>query len=198
MSTIAPASLFSPAALQPTNHPPRVEDQTETPVPALEITVTPSTNNARSGDRSRNSVDVVVETANVELEATVSREDASAVVQRRLALNALNPLQLSDGPEPLISAAAAAALKSEEGELRETAVDVFATKQTLNTAQFALSVVGGAEAPETSNSRSELVPSTNSVSSAAEMANQASQAVVKRTLFFSAVEHVGQKLDEMV
>jgi len=167
--------------------------------PALSITVTPDSNNVTSGDKSANSVTVNIATPEKEVDATLTREQTVNRLETKLLKNTLN--NAIGNPKPalgpvktLLIADAVSNIDVEEGDVRETAVDLYSTKLAYDTAQFAF---------DTFNENSPETPSYTNSSSNSEsenlfvsLSNQATDYYIKSTLLFSATDKIGQTIDK--
>ncbi len=109
--------------------------------PALSLTITPSSDNVETGDKSKNTANINITTESKELSATVSREQAFDKLENNLLRKAID----LDKPGPVKSLLIAETISNSDADIsdiRETAVDVLERKLTLNTAQLALNGPG--------------------------------------------------------
>jgi len=168
--------------------------------PILSITITPDSNNATSGDKSANSVSVNISTPEKEVDATVTREQAVNKLETRLLKNTLNnaignPKSGRPGPvKTLLIADALSNSDIESGGFRETAVDLYSTKLTYDAAQFALNTFN--ENSSETFSHTSQSSNSDSENQFVALSNQATNSYIKSTLFFSATDKIGQKIDE--
>jgi len=167
--------------------------------PLLSITVTPDSSNVTSGDKSANSATVNITTPGKEAEATVTRETAVNRLENKLLKNTLNNAIGSQkstfgAVKTLLAAEALSNSGASQGDARETAVDLYATKQAYNLAQFALNKFSANSPEASSHTRSST--SNESQNQFVALSTQAMNYHIKSTLFFSATDSIGQKIDE--
>ena len=169
--------------------------------PAVTITLSPGADNVEHGDRSENSVDIAITTANSSAEFSVSREQVADSLQAKLLKNTLSSIGGPSVPGPLVIAGLTqgADTGNAAAELRETSASLLNTKLSYNTAQRALnsysnnspsSSVGLFPAPASGSGNS------SGGSDLVSLSNQATNYYIKSTLFFSAVDSAQQRVDE--
>jgi hypothetical protein len=166
---------------------------------SLSVTVTPDSDNVSSGDRSANSVIVNIATPKKEVDVTVTREQAVNKLETRSLKNTLNhaignPQPNSNPVKSLLITNAISNGDIDDGNVRETAGDLYSAKLTYDTAQFALNTFN----ENSSKTSPSPVPSSNNDSENGFVAlhNQATNYYIKSTLFFSAADRVGQTIDK--
>jgi hypothetical protein len=155
---------------------------------SIVIEISPGANNVDSGDRSKNTAEISVTTPNKSSSTEISREQTVNAVERRIQKNALQQLGGSNNSfsNPLlVSAVKSGAIDSEQLDGIGTALYQRRIAQTyINAYQTSLS---GLYSPATPNNNS-LSPAGSSSGTGVNLANQAVNAYIKQTLFFSGID----------
>ena len=156
-----------------------VSSQARANEPALTVEITPNENNTDTGDRSQNSVDVVVTTPNAQRSAEVTREQAVNRLETRLLRNVV-------GGGNTISPAQALLLSQADQLNTDGLEDIY----NLRRQQALVSAYLGGS-PNNSNSTPSIGLSPNQPAGPQQLYNNALDAYIKQTIFFSTVERSG-------
>ncbi|MBL4744142.1 MAG: hypothetical protein JKX87_05840 [Cycloclasticus sp.] len=164
------------------------KSESTAPSSGVVIEIKPGENNVSQGDRSHNTLEVNISTEAKQLSAEVTREQVFNGVEQRskekAVKQALGGSSFGPSPNPLLLAAAKSGDVGGNGELKDLGGALYQRKAAqayLSVYQNGIGSVSSADSNFTSSS-----PINNGV----ELATQATNAVIKQTLFFSAIDKI--------
>ena len=150
------------------------------PTSGVVIEIKPGESNVSEGNRSQNTLEVSISTAARQLSTEVTREQAIAGVEQRIQKKAVK--QALGGPSIVGGSNALLVVAAQSGEVGSGELkDLSSALYQRKLAQTYLSVYQNGVASGNGNSNSPA-------SSGVELASQASNAIIKQTLFFAAVD----------
>ncbi len=164
--------------------------QETTPESGVTIELRRGDDNVTSGDRSQNTLEISVTTPNNRVSTEITREQGAQLVERRLQLNALESLAGGNSNDP--NALAVAALRSglvDSSDLTQVAI-------ARNQQQLAQSYLEASTGNNTGGVQPGVpaAPTTDPV----QLANNAVDAYVRQTLFFSSTAQSTPLVDTLV
>ena len=155
------------------------------PSPGVSIEIRPGENNVDTGDRSQNTLEVEVTTANRQAATEVSREQILGFTENRLQQRALESVT----GNPRSNATAVGILAVQSGAVSSSDINQVATAHNQQqAAQAYLDAASGSSAP---GLQANPGPSTDPV----QLANTAVDAYVRQTLLFSETAQQSPAVD---
>ena len=174
------ASSLSVATRQ-TTQPAQTQNE---PVKGVRIDITPGEDNVDTGDRSNNTLEVSVTTANREASTEITREQAANGLETRAQKRAAEQYLGSNQSLNPLTLRALQQSDVDSGDISEIAT-LRRQKQLAETYLNA--------SPNNTPSNT-FTPSSPSSGSGSSLYNQAVDAYIKQTLFFSAVDKAGSTI----